>query len=68
VHHENVLWTPYNMRKTPMFDKIYNGIQETDEYLDMLTGDTDPAQAYYNSVTANISLPNGIKSELSKFT
>jgi hypothetical protein len=34
----------------------------------MLTGDTDPAQAYYNSVTANISLPNGIKSELSKFT
>ncbi len=70
VHHADVLWTPYNMRKSPMFDNIYNkGIKEMDDdYLDMQTGEFDTPKAYYNSETHNISLPNGVKSDLTKFT
>lgn len=70
MHHTDVLWTPYNMRKTVMFDKIYNnGIQEMDDdYLDMETGDFDVPKTFYNAETHNITLPNEIQSELSKFT
>lgn len=69
MNREHVLWTPNNLRKTPLFDEIYNsGMQgENRTYLDVQTGDTIPAQTYYNAETAKISLPNGINAELSKF-
>lgn len=69
VHHDKVLWTPYNLRKTAMFDKIYNsGVKYMeDDYLDMQTGAFDPAQTYYNAESHEVSLPNDVNSTLSKF-
>ena len=70
MHHTDVLWTPYNMRKTSLFGQIYDaGVEAMDaDYLDMQTGKSDDPKTFYNAETHNISLPNDVSSELSRFT
>ena len=65
----HVLWTPYNMRKSPFWDHIYRLDSEKMEhsYIDMQTGREDDAENFYFDETHNVKLPHYIDTQYTKF-